>query len=113
MDIAGKVALVTGGARIGQVVAQALAGRGCAVALTYRTSLEAAEFTAQAIRAGGGRAEVIRADVTDEAQITGAVRAAEERLGRLDVLVNMASTYDRIPIEACDAATFSAAMDAN
>jgi len=113
MDIAGKAALVTGGARIGQAVAQALAGRGCAVALTYRASRGAAESSAQAARDAGVRAEVIQADATDEAQIVAAVRAAEERLGRLDVLVNLASTYDKTPLEGCDAATFSAAMDAN
>jgi NAD(P)-dependent dehydrogenase (short-subunit alcohol dehydrogenase family) len=113
MDIAGKAALVTGGARIGQTVAQALARRGCAVALTYRTSQGAAEATARAAREAGVRAEVIRADATDEAQIVAAVRTAEERLGRLDVLVNLASTYDKTPLETCDGATFSAAMDAN
>src|SRR4029453_5250167 len=46
MDVAGKVALVTGGARIGQAVAQALAQRGCALALTYPASRPAADARA-------------------------------------------------------------------
>ena len=58
MDPKGKVALVTGGARIGQVVAHSLAARGCDLALVYRGSREAAEATAKAaIKArGAGRA---------------------------------------------------------
>src|SRR5215813_13081050 len=74
MDVAGKVALLTGGARIGRTVAQALAQRGCGLALTYRSSRDAAEATAAAARAAGVHAVVIRADVTDEAQVATAVR---------------------------------------
>ena len=51
MDPNGKVALITGGARIGQVVAAALAKRGCSLALTYRGSRDAADQTAAAARA--------------------------------------------------------------
>ncbi|MEA2649665.1 MAG: hypothetical protein QOG61_2100, partial [Candidatus Binataceae bacterium] len=56
MDPKGKVALITGGARIGQTVAQALAARGCALAMTYRASSDAAEAAASAARAAGVRA---------------------------------------------------------
>ena len=107
------MALLTGGARIGQTVAQALAQRGCALALTYRSSREAAEATAAAARGAGVSVEMIRVDVTDEAQVTAAVRQAEEMLGRLDILVNLASTYVRTPLEAADARVFSDAIDAN
>jgi len=113
MDVAGKVALVTGGARIGQAVALALARRGCALALTYRQSHAAAEAAAAAARAAGVRAEVFRADAVDEADVAAAVLGVERALGRLDVLVNLASTYVRTPLESADAAAFSAAMDAN
>ncbi len=113
MDVAGRVALLTGGARIGHDVALALARRGCALALTYRASLDAAEATAAAARAAGVRAEVLHADATDEAQVAAAVRAAEERLGRLDVLVNLASTYEKTPLEGMTAGIFSAAIDTN
>ena len=73
MELKGKVALLTGGARIGQVVAIALAGRGCALALTYRNSRAAAESTVTAARAAGVEAAAIRADAIDEAQIKAAV----------------------------------------
>ena len=55
MEVAGKVALITGGARIGQAVAEALARRGCALALTYRSSRAAAEAAAAAAREAGAR----------------------------------------------------------
>ena len=73
MDPKGKVALITGGARIGQVVAAALANRGCSLSLTYRDSRDAAEATAQSARAAGVKATVLRADATDEAEIVAAV----------------------------------------
>ncbi len=113
MEVAGKVALITGGARIGQAVAQALAGRGCALALTYRASRDAAEAAASAARTAGVRAEVFRADVTDEAQVAAAVHDVEQALGRLDVLVNLASIYVRTPLDHADARTFDETMDCN
>jgi NAD(P)-dependent dehydrogenase (short-subunit alcohol dehydrogenase family) len=113
MEVAGKVALITGGARIGQAVAEALARRGCGLALTYRTSRAAAEAAAAAAREAGVRTAVLHADVTDEAQVAAAVRDAERELGRLDILVNLASTYQQTPLAGADARAFSDAMDAN
>ncbi len=111
MDPKGKVALITGGARIGQAVAQALAARGCALALTYRGSREAAEAAAKSASEAGVRALIIRADATDEAQIQVAVNEAASKLGRLDILINMASTYVRTPHPS--AADWNAALDTN
>src|SRR5437773_1094574 len=113
MDVAGKVALLTGGARIGETVAKAIAQRGCGLALTYRRSRDAAEATAAAARATGVRTVVLRADVTDEAQVAAAVRQAEQVLGRLDILVNLASTYERTPLDSAGARTFSDEVAAN
>ena len=111
MDPKGKVALITGGARIGQAVAQALVARGCDLAMTYRSSRDAAEAAANSARATGVRALVIRADATDEAQVSAAVQATARQLGRLDILVNMASTYVRTPNPS--AAEWDAALAAN
>jgi NAD(P)-dependent dehydrogenase (short-subunit alcohol dehydrogenase family) len=111
LDPKGKVALITGGARIGQAVAQALAARGCDLAMTYRSSRDAAEAAANSARATGVRALVIRADATDEAQVSAAVQATARQLGRLDILVNMASTYVRTPNPS--AAEWDAALAAN
>lgn len=111
MDPKGRVALITGGARIGAALAQALAARGCAVALTYRGSRVAAEEAAAAATASGVPAIVLRADATDEAQVAAAVTETARSLGRLDILVNMASIYVKTPNPS--AADWSAALDAN
>ena len=111
MDPNGRVALITGGARIGQVVAAALANRGCSLALTYRDSRDAAEVTAQAARAAGVRATVLRADATNETEIIAAVNETVTSLGRLDILINMAAVYQKTPNP--DAAHWSAIQDAN
>ncbi len=111
MDPRGKVALITGGARIGQAVANALAARGCDLALTWRGSREAAEATAAAARSAGVRATTVRADATDPSQVDSAVSEIAKTLGRLDILINMASIYAKT-IEP-GAADWSLAMDAN
>ena len=111
MDPKGKVAIITGGARIGQEVARALAARGCSIALTYRASRDAADASAASARAAGGKAIVLRVDVTDEAQIQAAVAETAKSLGRIDVLINMASSYLKTP--APSASNWSAALDAN
>jgi NAD(P)-dependent dehydrogenase (short-subunit alcohol dehydrogenase family) len=111
MDSNGRVALITGGARIGQVVAAALANRGCSLALTYRDSRDAAEVTAQAARAAGVKATVLRADATNETEIIAAVNETVTSLGRLDILINMAAVYQKTPNP--DAAHWSSIQDAN
>jgi NAD(P)-dependent dehydrogenase (short-subunit alcohol dehydrogenase family) len=111
LDPKGKVALITGGARIGQAVAQVLAARGCGLALTYRESRAAAEASVAAAHAAGVAAIAIRADAVDEAQVRAAVSETAQKLGRLDILINLASTYIRTP--APTAREWSAALDAN
>ncbi|MGO9605307.1 MAG: SDR family oxidoreductase [Candidatus Binataceae bacterium] len=97
MDASKKVALITGGARIGQVVANALATRGCNLVLTYRGSRDAADKTAAAARAKGVQALALQAEATDRNQIAAVVNAAIESLGRLDILINMAAVYKETP----------------
>jgi len=111
MDPKGKVALITGGARIGQIVAGALASRGCSLALTYRNSRDAAQATAAAAKAAGVDAAVVRADATDEKEIVAAIEEVVKSLGRLDILVNMASIYQKTPNP--DGAAWAANLDAN
>jgi len=111
LDPNGKVALINGGARIGQIVALALAARGCSLALTYRNSIEAAEAAAAAARAAGVATAVIRADATDPAQVAAAVKQTVGALGRLDILLNLAGSYEQTP--DASQAQWRAAMDAN
>jgi NAD(P)-dependent dehydrogenase (short-subunit alcohol dehydrogenase family) len=111
MDLKGKVAMITGGARIGQVVARELASRGCSLALIYRSSREAAEQTASIARAAGVKAAVLRADAVDESQVRAAVEETVKSLGRIDILINMASLYVKTPNPT--GSDWSAALDSN
>ena len=97
-ELAGRVALVTGGARnIGRAIACALAEGGAAVVVNARTSRDEAEATAGMIRAVGGCAAVHFADVTDAAAVAAMVEAAVKAFGRLDFLVNNAAIRAETP----------------
>ncbi|HZU07075.1 MAG TPA: glucose 1-dehydrogenase [Chloroflexota bacterium] len=88
LELAGKVALVTGASRgIGKAIAQALAAEGCRVALVARTR-DALEAAAQELRAAGGEALAVCADVTQPADIERMLQETVAHWGRLDVLVN-------------------------
>ena len=97
METANKVALITGGKRIGAVVATTLARAGVDVALVYNRSLAEAAETESAVRGLGRRAALIQADVTDARACSDAVATTVRELGRLDILVNMASLYHSKP----------------
>jgi NAD(P)-dependent dehydrogenase (short-subunit alcohol dehydrogenase family) len=98
MDLLNRVALITGGKRIGVVVARELAARGCDVALSYARSRAEAEETATLVRAAGRKAAVIQADVSHPDACAGLVQSAVGALGRLDILINMASVYVKTPL---------------
>ena len=100
MDIRDRVALVTGGRRIGASVATELASRGADVALSFNRSRKEAEETAAAVRARGRRALVVQADLATADGCQALVSRTVSGLGRLDVLVNMASVYKATPFEA-------------
>jgi NADP-dependent 3-hydroxy acid dehydrogenase YdfG len=95
----GTVALVTGASSgIGAATARALAAHGAVVALAARRA-DRLEQLAQDITRDGGRALVIRADVTDKTQAQAAVARTVAELGRLDILVNNAGVGRPGPIE--------------
>ena len=97
-ELAGKVGLVTGGARnIGRAIACALAAGGAAVMVNARASREEAETTARMIRSAGGRAALHFADVTDAAAVAALVEATVGEFGRLDLLVNNAAIRAETP----------------
>jgi NAD(P)-dependent dehydrogenase (short-subunit alcohol dehydrogenase family) len=110
MDLVERVALITGGKRIGAVVATELARRGADVALVYRESRTEAEETAVAIRALGRRAVTLQADLSSSDEAERIVDEAVGHLGRLDVLVNMASIYRRLLLDEIEVADWDAQM---
>jgi len=91
MQLKGTVALVTGGGTgIGRAASLLLAREGAAVAVNYSRSEAEAEQTAAEIRAAGGQAMAVQADVADDAAVEAMVRRVVGEWGRLDVLVNNA-----------------------
>lgn len=99
-QLAGKVALVTGGSRgIGAAIARRLAHDGAAVAFTYVKAAEQARSVAKEIDAAGSEALVIHADSADPAAVSAAVEETVAKFGRIDILVNNAGIYVGGPLE--------------
>lgn len=99
----GSVALVTGAARrLGRAIALRLARGGCRVAVHYRGSRADALETVAAIRAAGGEAEAIPADLARPAAPAALVRAVARRMGPVVVLVNNASIFPETPFPGGD-----------
>ena len=91
-----KVLLITGGSRgIGAATARLAAQAGWAVAVNYTANSLAADEVVRAIRATGGRAIAVQADVADEAQVLKMFEHIDAKLGRLTGLVNNAGVVDR------------------
>ncbi|KQW54643.1 SDR family oxidoreductase [Variovorax sp. Root411] len=90
-----QVLLITGGGRgIGAATAVLAAQRGYAVAVNYASNSLAADEVVRTIRAGGGTAMAVQADVGDEAQVLAMFQKVDARFGRLTALVNNAGVVD-------------------
>jgi len=100
MELAGRVALVTGaGRRLGLALAEALAKRGMTLALHHHASADGARALRDRVTAAGGTAECFAADLTDPVAARELPRRVAERFGRLDVLVNSAAVMHRLAFE--------------
>lgn len=90
-----QVLLITGGSRgIGAATALLAAQRGYAVAVNYASNSLAADEVVRTIRAGGGTAITVQADVGDEAQVLAMFQKVDAKLGPLTALVNNAGVVD-------------------
>ncbi len=114
MELKGKVAIVTGGARrVGAAIADALAERGAKVAIHYRNSAPEAEAFVTALASRGAVARAFRADLEKVAEIDAMVHEVETAFGGIDVLVNSASVFFKKPLEELTERDWDVHLDTN
>jgi 3-oxoacyl-[acyl-carrier protein] reductase len=117
LDLAGQVALVTGGSRgIGRAVVEHLSEAGARVVFSYRRDAAAARAVTRAGEGRGGVAVAVRADAARPAGGPALVRAALKRFGRIDILVNNAGIWEPpggIALEKLSAAQWRRTMAVN
>ena len=113
MRVAGKVALISGGARgIGAATAKLLAQEGAAVVLADVLEAEGRE-TEIRIREAGGQAMFMLLDVTDEANWQQVIDATVAAYGKLDVVVNNAGISGRAAVAETEVETWDRVMEVN
>ena len=106
MDIAGKVAVVTGSSSgVGRATAELLAQLGASVVVNYFRGADAANEIVAGIRSNGGQAIAVRADLRDNADCQRLIQAAVDEFGALQILVNNGAMTYFIPHDDLDAVT--------
>ncbi|HET8833913.1 MAG TPA: SDR family oxidoreductase [Gemmatimonadales bacterium] len=114
MELAGRVALVTGaGRRLGLAMARALAERGMTVAIHHHASADGADALRGEIVAAGGRAACFAGDLTDARAAAELPRRVVAELGGLDVLVNSAAVMHQVSFEQTTPELYDATLDLN
>ena len=114
MDAAGKVALVTGGARrVGRALSLGLGRAGADVAVNYHSSSAEARSVVGELEAMGRRAVAIQADVSRRSEIQRLVRTVGDEFGRLDILVNSAASFESAPFLEIEESDWDQVMAVN
>ena len=112
-DLAGKVAIVTGGnGGIGLGMARGLIANGATIAVVGRNEAKSAGAVAE-LKKGGGKAIAVTADVTDETAVTAMVERVSRELGRIDILVNNAGINIRKPPDQLDIKEWDSVITTN
>lgn len=114
MEIEGKVALVTGGAkRLGRSIALALAERGAELVIHYRDSEREAQELLALLKRAGGKPVAVRGDVSVAADVDRIVETALQAFGRIEILVNNAAIFYRTPFENLTEEDWDRFLDVN
>jgi glucose 1-dehydrogenase len=112
--LAGKVAIVTGsGSGIGQAIAIRFASEGASVVVDYRNNIDQAQETISKAVTAGGKAILVKADVTILADTQNLVDQAYQQLGRCDILVNNAGIEKNAPFWDVTEADYDAVLTVN
>ena len=97
--LTGKVAVVSGASKgIGAGIAEELAKEGASVIVNYASSPAQADAVVDRIRAAGGSAKAVHADLSKPGEARKLIGAAVSEFGKLDILVNNAGVYDFVPL---------------
>ncbi len=113
-ELSGKKALITGASRgIGRATAIRLAKSGAEVAINFVSNETAARDVASEIIAAGGKAILIKADVSEETDVQQMFSVLQERWGNLDILISNAASGGFRPLMAATPRNFDAAMHTN
>lgn len=113
-DFAGKIVLVTGGAKnVGKAISRSFAERGAHVIVNFFHSLDASKQTVDEFRALGFKVDAIRASVAQRAQVDRLFDQIEATYGRLDVLVNNAASGALLSVDEIDEEHIDRAIDTN
>ena len=111
--LAGKIALLTGGAgAIGGAIGHALIAEGATVAIADRDP-DAVQSLVAALRAAGGTALGVQADLTREADVATMIETVLQSSGRLDVLVNCLGIFQAVPLESLALEDWQRVLDVN
>lgn len=98
MNLHGKVALVTGGAkRVGRAISSALGAAGANIVINYHSSADEAESLKAELEAAGRRATSFQADISRPNQIRALIHHVRDEFGRLDIVINNASLFESAP----------------
>jgi len=113
--VANSIILITGASRgIGAATARLAAARGFDVCVNFRTNKEAADQVVADVRAAGGRAVAVAADVASEADVVRLFERCDTALGRVDALVNNAGILEtQARLDAMDAARIGRVLGTN
>jgi len=110
LELAGRGAIIAGSRRVGGVVAKRLAAEGVRIAIAYRNSQAAALELQEELRPLVDRTSAVQADLADESDVERLVSEARRELGDLSFCVNLASDYNRTPLDALNAAAWDRGM---
>lgn len=112
--LTGKVAVVTGASKgIGAAIAERLGKEGASVVVNYASDKAGAERVAKQIETNGGKALVVKADVSKKEDISKLFGETTLRFGKVDILVNNAGVYEFRPLEAVDEEHFHKQFNLN